>query len=146
MEFIWGRLDRPHALALMADSSVGVQQAASPDRQIDNASVVTEAGTVYRQRTEDVEVAAVLRDLRRLLGLLGLAIDPATGVLRAVIGGTGAPSSTLGSISAGTITTVSTVTVLTALANLAPSGVTNPSQNLLNDQPLLQRAQIVVSA
>lgn len=126
----------------MADSSVGVQQAASPDRQIDNATVVTEAGTVYRQRVEDVELTAVLRDLRRLLGLLGLAVDPATGVLRTVIGGTGAPSSTLGSISAGTITTL---TVLSALANLAPSGVTNPSQNLLNDQPLIQRAQIVVS-
>lgn len=127
----------------MADSSVGVQQAAAPDRQIDNATVVTEAGTVYRQRVEDVELTAVLRDLRRLLGLLGLAVDPATGVLRAVIGGTGAPASTLATLTTGTI---STITVLSALANLAPSGVTNPSQNLLNDQPLLQRSQIVVSA
>lgn len=130
----------------MADSSVGVAQSGSPDRQIDSATVVTDVGTVYRQRVEDPELQAVLRDIRRLLGLLSQAIDPTTGVMRAVIGGTGAPSSTLGSLTAGSITTVSTVTVLSALANLAPSGVTNPAQNLLNDQPLLQRAQIVVSA
>ncbi len=128
----------------MADSSVGVAQAAVPDRQIDNATVVTEAGTVYRQRTEDVEVAAVLRDLRRLLGLLSLACDPTTGVLRAVIGGTVGPAST--TAVTGTLTAVTTVTAVSALANLAPSGVLNPSQYLLNDQPLIQRSQIVVSA
>lgn len=46
----------------MADGTVGVQQAASPDRLIDNRSVTNDNGdTVYRQRVEvaqpDVSVA-----------------------------------------------------------------------------------------
>lgn len=38
----------------MANGTVGVAQAATPDRQIDNSALTVGAQTVYRQRIEDV--------------------------------------------------------------------------------------------
>jgi len=60
----------------MSDAIVAIQQATSPDVFIDNALYTNDDATpVYRQRVEDPELLALVRQLVDSLSKLGTAFD-----------------------------------------------------------------------
>lgn len=86
------------------------------------------------------ETKALLANLRALNNRLSLAFDP-QGRMRVNTDQIGGATTLPVTISSGTVTTVTTVATVTtattvgtvtALANLAPAGVGNPSQFMLN--------------
>lgn len=94
------------------------------------------------------EAKAILSSLRALSNRLALAFDP-QGRMRVntdQIGGATTLPVTGPLTSAQTLTGLTTVSTVTALANLAPAGVVNPSQFLLNPLAAMGlRDRIIVS-
>lgn len=108
----------------MADSTVAISSAVSPDKNLDAATYVNDDGTtVYRERVEDPELIAVLRSVRGLLVALASTVrnsqhDPLT----ANVGPADAPAAAVGvdighnstGGGADTITILSTIKTLGA--------------------------------
>lgn len=90
----------------MSDTKVDIKESLTPTHSVDVEQVVNDLGqTVVRQKTLDPDVAKVLVDMRRLLGILvgvAPAREPATSASRVAVQGT-VPVS-------GSLTTVTTLT------------------------------------
>lgn len=131
------------------DYTVGVEQAASPDRWIDNEEHVNSDGvTVARQKVAAPRTDMFVSQLVRVLHRLGLSIDTASRQrvsLEAI--GSGLTLGTVTTVSG--VTTVTTVTTCSTVTNQAqlggvPAGEIARAQENIGAR--LLRAQIAVSA
>lgn len=128
----------------MADGTIGVTNALFPDRLIDNNEMVNDAGaTVQRQRVEDPELMALLRDVRNLLSRLNQTVRQGPAGFPAV-------QMTTQSASGGAVEVLASVNSVGTLGNvpvlqaLGGPGITNanaapPSHLLLNYLPVAMR-------
>lgn len=101
------------------DGTVGVTQASSPDRQIDNAVVLNDVGSpVYRQKV-DINgslLEELLMELRVLAANLGGSFPDTTGRTRVLIEALSA------GLTLATVTTVTTVGAVSAVTNIVSEG------------------------
>lgn len=127
----------------MGDGTVGVAQASSPDRLIDNAVVTNDAAqTVYRQKV-DINgslLEELLMELRILVANLAGSLPDTAGRTRVLV------DSITGSLTLGTVTTVSTVTSVTNVAQEGSQPANTNVPSLMNIAAYnALRPQIVVS-
>lgn len=128
----------------MSDAVVGVQQATSPDRLIDNALYDNDDATpVYRQRVEDPEMMALLRLLVEGLSKFGAAFD-ANGRLVVRLTDAAGTAQSVNAVQSGTWN-IATLTTLTDQSKMG-GYLTNPMvfsqmQSAVN----VLRAGIIVS-
>lgn len=124
----------------MADAVVGVKQAETPDRYIDNNVLTNDsAQTVYRQRVEDPEMMALIRQLLEGFNRMSTAWDSSGRMFVRLTDAAGTAQSVnavqSGTWNIGTVTTVSTATTLTQLggvaANTVPYGIMQTAGNVL---------------
>lgn len=126
----------------MADGTVAVTQAAVPDRQIDNAAGTNDAGTaVQRQRIEDPEMMELLRDMRNVLGRLGMVVR---GNAASALPSVQVTTQDLNNSAAETllaVNTMGTCGAITALNGLGGPGMTTgvPAHLMLNYLATVQR-------
>lgn len=112
----------------MADAVVGVQQATSPDRFIDNALYTNDDATpTYRQRVENPELMALMRQLLESLQRFGSGFDPAGRLVVRLTDMAGTAqivnAAQSGTWNVGTVTTVTTLTGQTNLGGYAANPV-----------------------
>lgn len=116
----------------MADGTVGVRQASSPDRLIDNETLVIGGDTVYRQRVQDPEVIALLEDVKAAVeGTISAAVSgtvaldgptlAALETINAVVSGTIAVSGGTIALDAATLAALEAITVSGTVALDAPT-------------------------
>ena len=101
----------------MADGVVGVQQASAPDRLIDNNYLTNDDATpVYRQRVEDPELMALVRQMVEAFNRIGAGFDTSGRMFVRLTDAAGTAQN-VNAVQSGTwnITTVTTVTGLTQM-------------------------------
>lgn len=128
----------------MTDGIVAIQQSATPDRNIDNAVLTNDDGdTVYRQRVEDPELMALVRQMVESMNRLGAGFD-ASGRLFVRLTDAAGTAQAVSAAQSGTWN-VGTVTTVTGITNLGgyPANAGIPS--LMQVPVSTLRAQIVVT-
>lgn len=101
----------------MADGVVGVQQASAPDRFIDNNYLTNDGATpVYRQRVEDPELMALVRQMVEAFNRIGAGFDTSGRMFVRLTDAAGTAQS-VNAVQSGTwnVATVTTVTGLTQM-------------------------------
>lgn len=108
----------------MADSRVGISEAATPTHYVDNTELVNDNGdTVQRQRIVSPEELAVQRQLLESLQRFGAAFDPQGRLFVRLTDSAGTAQAVSaaqsGTWNVGTVTTVTTVAGITNLGGYA---------------------------
>lgn len=124
----------------MADGVVGVQQASAPDRLIDNNYLTNDDATpVYRQRVEDPELMALVRQMVEAFNRIGAGFDTSGRMFVRLTDAAGTAQN-VNAVQSGTwnITTVTTVTGLTQMggynANVIPAATLQEGYNALRSR------------
>lgn len=135
------------------DYTVGVAQSGSPDRYIDNEQQTNDAGTlVARQKVATPRSDAIMSQLNRVLGILGMSFDVA-GRQRSTVETFGSAATLPAVTAVGTVTTVTTVTTVGSVTSATVAGITAIGGNRaemdqmaqINGMALANRSRITVA-